>query len=35
MYGPLMPLFDISLLRVDCDENPTAMDALFRTVDWP
>jgi len=30
-----MPAFDISLLRVDRDENPTAMEALFRTVDWP
>jgi hypothetical protein len=30
-----MPLFDISLLRVDRDENPTAMEALFLTVDWP
>ena len=29
-----MPLLDISLLRVDRDENPTAMEALFRTVDW-
>ena len=29
-----MPLFDISLLRVDRDESPTAMEALFRTVDW-
>jgi hypothetical protein len=30
-----VPLLDISLLRVDRDENPTAMDVLSRTVDWP
>ena len=30
-----MPAFDIVLLRADRDENPTVMEALFRTVDWP
>lgn len=30
-----MPLFDITFLRVDRDEKPTIMEALFRTVDWP
>ena len=30
-----MPSFDISILGVDRDENPAAMKALFRTVDWP
>jgi hypothetical protein len=30
-----MPPFDITFLRVDRDENPTVMGALFRTVDWP
>ena len=30
-----MPLFDITFLRVDRDESPTVMGALFRTVDWP
>ena len=30
-----MPVFDIALLRVDRDESPTVMEALFRTVGWP
>lgn len=30
-----MPLFDISFMRVDRDENPTVIEALFLTVDWP
>jgi hypothetical protein len=30
-----MPTFDMVLLRVDRDENPTVMEALCRTVDWP
>jgi hypothetical protein len=30
-----MPLFDLTLLRVDCDESPTVIEALSRTVDWP
>ena len=29
-----MPVLDIALLRVDRDEYPTIMEALFRTVDW-
>ncbi len=30
-----MPLVDLSLLRVDRDEAPTILEALFLTVDWP
>jgi hypothetical protein len=30
-----MPAFLITLLRVDRDHNPTAMEVLSRTVDWP
>lgn len=30
-----MPLFDISFLRVDRDESPTVMEALFLSVDGP
>lgn len=30
-----MPTFDLTFLRVDRDENPTVIEALFRTVDWP
>jgi hypothetical protein len=30
-----MPTFDISLMRVDRDDDPTIVEALFRTVDWP
>ena len=30
-----MPIFDISFMRVDRDEDPTIVEALFRTVDWP
>jgi len=30
-----MPLFDITFLRVDRDESPTVIEALFLTVDWP
>lgn len=35
VYAVAMPVFDITLLRVDRDENPTVIEALFRTVDWP
>lgn len=35
VYPVAMPLFDITFLRVDRDENPTAMEVLSRTVDWP
>ena len=30
-----MPTFDISLMRVDRDQDPTIVEGLFRTVDWP
>ena len=30
-----MPSFDITVLRVDRQENPTVVEALFLTVDWP
>ncbi|HET6494860.1 MAG TPA: hypothetical protein VFH61_05795 [Thermoleophilia bacterium] len=30
-----MPIFDISFMHVDRDEDPTIVEALFRTVDWP
>jgi hypothetical protein len=30
-----MPVFDITLLRIDCDASPTVIEALFKTVDWP
>ena len=30
-----MPAFDISFMRVDRDEDPTIVEGLFRTVDWP
>lgn len=30
-----MPSLGLSIIRTDRDENPTAMEALFRTVDWP
>jgi len=30
-----MPLFDITFLRFDRDDDPTAVEAFFRTVDWP
>jgi len=30
-----MPSFDITCLRVDRDENPTVIEALFLTVSWP
>ncbi|HET6497055.1 MAG TPA: hypothetical protein VFH61_17025 [Thermoleophilia bacterium] len=30
-----MPIFDISFMRVDRDQDPTIIEALFRTVDWP
>ena len=30
-----MPPFALSLLRIDRDETPTAMEALFLTVEWP
>ena len=35
MHLVAMPLFDITFLRVDRDKNPTAMEALFLTVEWP
>ena len=35
MYAVAMPTFDISLMRVDRDEDPTIVEAFFRTVDWP
>lgn len=28
-------LFALSLIRVDRDDSPTVMEALFLTVDWP
>lgn len=30
-----MPAFDIALRRVDRDVEPTVIEALFLTVDWP
>jgi len=30
-----MAVLTISLQRVDRDEDPTVIEALFRTVDWP
>jgi hypothetical protein len=30
-----MPPFVISVLRVDRNEHPTAMEAIYLTVDWP
>jgi hypothetical protein len=30
-----MPAFTITLLRVDRDQNPMVMEALFRAADWP
>jgi len=30
-----MPTFDISLMRVDRDQDPTIVEGFFRTVDWP
>lgn len=30
-----MPAFATTLLRVDRDENPTVIEALSRTADWP
>jgi hypothetical protein len=30
-----MPAFDISIIRVDRDQDPTIVDGFFRTVDWP
>ena len=30
-----MTAFGLSLQRIDRDENPTTMEALFLTVDWP
>ena len=30
-----MSPFDLTFLRVDRDENPTAMEVVSRTVDWP
>jgi hypothetical protein len=35
MYALAMPAFDISLMRVDRDEDPTIVEAFFRTVEWP
>ena len=29
-----MPTFDITFMRVDRDEDPTAVEGFFRTVDW-
>jgi len=34
VYAVAMPTFDISLMRVDRDEDPTIVEAFFRTVDW-
>jgi hypothetical protein len=30
-----MSTFDISFMRVDRDQDPTMVEAFFRTVDWP
>ena len=30
-----MPSFDITVLRVDRDEDPTVVEALYLTVEWP
>jgi len=30
-----MPTFDISLMRVDRDQDPTIVEGFFRTVEWP
>lgn len=30
-----MPTLDITFVRVDRDENPTVIEALFLTVEWP
>ena len=30
-----MPLFDISFLRVDRDDDPTVVEAFFKSVAWP
>jgi hypothetical protein len=35
VYALAMPTFDFALLRVDRDEDPTVVEGLFRTVDWP
>jgi hypothetical protein len=30
-----MPVFDISFMRVDRDEDPAVVESFFRTADWP
>jgi hypothetical protein len=30
-----VPTLDITFLRVDRDQKPTVVEALFLTVDWP
>jgi len=30
-----MPTFQISVMRVDRNEDPTIVESSFRTVDWP
>lgn len=30
-----MPLIDLTFLRVDRNDSPTVIEALFLTVDWP
>lgn len=35
VYAVAMPTLDISLMRVDRDEDPTIVEAFFRTVEWP
>ena len=32
---PAVPTFQISFRRVDRDEDPTIVESVFRTVDWP
>lgn len=35
LYPVAMPIFDLTFLRIDRDESPTILEALFLTVDWP
>ena len=30
-----MPIFDISFMRVDRDQDPTVVEAFSRAVEWP
>lgn len=35
VYSSGMPVFEIAVRRVDRDQRPTVVEALFLTVDWP